>query len=118
MASGNLLYEHRELNPGLSDYLEGWKGMADVREIQEGGVVRIPIVDSCYVWQRPTQYCMPARPSFRESIVIVLMIFLVEILNSVNIKVHLSGQQMLVTKNCCPEVLRVLPPPYRCECKY
>ena len=57
MAGGNLLYEHRELNPGLSDYLEGWKGMADVREIQEGGVVRIPIVDSCYVWQRPTQYC-------------------------------------------------------------
>ena len=72
IASGNLLYEYKELNPGLSEDLEGWKGVADgqtgdrptptptpgvfkplrrdarhLERGQERGDIHIPIVDSC-----------------------------------------------------------------------
>ena len=36
-----------ELNPVLSDNLEGWDGVEGGREVQEGGDIRIPMADSC-----------------------------------------------------------------------
>ena len=42
----------------LCDYLEGWDGVGDGREVQEGGDTYVDLwlihVD---VWQKPTQYC-------------------------------------------------------------
>lgn len=58
---------------------------------------------------------MPARPSFRDSIISVLIPSPLEILNSLSIKFHLSGQEILVTKNSCPKVLRELSVPYHCH---
>ena len=40
IASGKLLYRHRELNPVLCDNLEGWDKVGGV-EVQEGGDIRI-----------------------------------------------------------------------------
>ena len=37
----------RELNPVLSDNLEGWDGMGDGEEAQEGRDTCIPVTDSC-----------------------------------------------------------------------
>ena len=37
---------HREPNPVLCDNLEGWDGVGDGREIQEGGDTCIPVTDS------------------------------------------------------------------------
>ena len=31
----------------LWDNLEGWDGLGDEREVQEGGGVSVPIADSC-----------------------------------------------------------------------
>ena len=31
----------------LCDNLEGWDGVGDGREAQEGGDIRIPVADSC-----------------------------------------------------------------------
>ena len=31
----------------LYDSLEGWDGVGDGREFQEGGDIRIPVADSC-----------------------------------------------------------------------
>ena len=45
--SGNLLCRHRELNSVLCDNLEGWDGMGDGREVQEGGGICIPAADIC-----------------------------------------------------------------------
>ena len=48
----------RELKAGLCNKLEGWDGVGDGREVQEGGDICIPMGDSCFdVWQKPTQYC-------------------------------------------------------------
>ena len=37
----------RKLKQGLCINLEGWDGEGDGREIQKGGVICIPMVDSC-----------------------------------------------------------------------
>ena len=37
----------RELKQGLCINLEGWDGEGDGREVQKGGDICIPIVDSC-----------------------------------------------------------------------
>ena len=39
---------HRELHPVLCDNLEGWDGVGDGREAQEGGDMCIPVADSCW----------------------------------------------------------------------
>ena len=36
---------HRELNPVLCNNLEGWDGVGDRREVQEGGGIQV--ADSC-----------------------------------------------------------------------
>ena len=36
---------------------DGWDGVDDRREVQEGGGVCIPLAESGNVWQKPTQYC-------------------------------------------------------------
>ena len=36
-----------EFQPGLCDNLEGWDGMGGGRDVQEGGDMCIPMVDSC-----------------------------------------------------------------------
>ena len=36
-----------ELNPMLCDSLEGWDGVGDGREVQEGGDIYILVADSC-----------------------------------------------------------------------
>ena len=50
IASGNLLYEYKELNPGLSEDLEGWKGVADGqtgdRPTPTPGVFKPPLRDA------------------------------------------------------------------------
>ena len=38
---------HRELNLVLCDNLEGWDGVGDGRQIQEGGDIGIYVADSC-----------------------------------------------------------------------
>lgn len=58
---------------------------------------------------------MLARPSFRDSIISVLILSPLEILNCLSIKFYLSGQEILVTKNSCPKVLRELSVPYHCD---
>ena len=37
----------RKLKQGLCINLEGWDGMGDGREVQNGGDICIPITDSC-----------------------------------------------------------------------
>ena len=37
-----------ELSPGLCDNLEGWDGVGEGREVQEGGDRGIPMADSCW----------------------------------------------------------------------
>ena len=37
----------RELKQGLCDYVEGWEGEGDGREVQEGGDMGVPMADSC-----------------------------------------------------------------------
>ena len=36
-----------ELKPGLCNNLEGWDGVGDGREVQEGGDIYILVADSC-----------------------------------------------------------------------
>ena len=43
--------------PRLCNNLEGWDGEGGGREVQEGGIIGIPMPDSCWFWQKPTQYC-------------------------------------------------------------
>ena len=38
---------YRELNPVLCGNTEGWNGVGDRREVQEGGDICIPVADSC-----------------------------------------------------------------------
>ena len=47
MASGDLPYDARSSNPVLCDNLEGWDGVGDRWETQEGGDIHIPVADSC-----------------------------------------------------------------------
>ena len=44
-------------NPVLCDNLEGWDGVGGGREVQEGGGIQILMADSCWLWQKPIQYC-------------------------------------------------------------
>ena len=37
----------REFNPVLCDYLEGWDGVGDGRDLPEGKDMFIPMIDSC-----------------------------------------------------------------------
>ena len=37
----------RKLKQGLCINLEGWDGEADRRELQKGGIICIPMADSC-----------------------------------------------------------------------
>ena len=39
--------QHRELSLVLCDNLEGWDGVDDGREVQEGKYIRTPMADSC-----------------------------------------------------------------------
>ena len=55
IASGKLLYRHRELNPVLCDNLEGWDKVGGV-EVQEGGDIRIFWPIHIAIWQKPTQH--------------------------------------------------------------
>ena len=45
-ANGDLLCD-LELNPVLCASLEGWDGVGDGREVQEGGDICTPVADSC-----------------------------------------------------------------------
>ena len=54
---GNLLYDSGSSNPGLCDNLDGWDGMGDGSEGQEGGDICIPMTDSCWCLQKPIQFC-------------------------------------------------------------
>jgi len=47
MAAGNLLYDAVSSNLGLCDSLEGWDGEEGGKEVQEGGVICMPMADSC-----------------------------------------------------------------------
>ena len=47
IASGNLLHDAGSLDLVLCDNLEGWDGIGDGREVQEGGDRCIPMADSC-----------------------------------------------------------------------
>jgi len=47
IASGNLLYYAGSSNPVLCANIEGWDGVGDGREVQEGGDTYIPMADSC-----------------------------------------------------------------------
>ena len=47
----------RKLKPGLCNNLEEWDGEENGSEVQEGGDVCTPMGDSCWFWQKPTQYC-------------------------------------------------------------
>ena len=40
----------RKLKQGLCINLEGWDGAGDVREVQKGGDICIPMADSCWEW--------------------------------------------------------------------
>ena len=43
---GNLLYDAGALNSVFCDYLEGWDGLGGGREVQEGGGICMPMIDS------------------------------------------------------------------------
>ena len=47
----------RELKPGLYNNLEEWDGEGGGRELQEEGDICIPMADSCWCLQKPTQFC-------------------------------------------------------------
>ena len=57
IADGRLLYDSRAQTRLLCDNLEGWDGVAGGREIQEGGDICMPMTDSCWIMQKPMQYC-------------------------------------------------------------
>ena len=44
-------------NPALWDNFEGWEGVGDGKEVQEGGDICIPMTDYVDIQQQPTQYC-------------------------------------------------------------
>ena len=46
-AGGNLLYDAGSSNSVFWDNLEGWDEVGGVKEVQEGGDIRIPVADSC-----------------------------------------------------------------------
>ena len=46
-ASGNLLYDAGSSNLVLCDNLEGWNGVGDGREVQEGEDICTPVADPC-----------------------------------------------------------------------
>ena len=48
IASGNLLYDSGNPKPLLYDNLEGWDGVRDEKEVQEGEDICIPMADSCW----------------------------------------------------------------------
>ena len=48
---------HRELNPVLCDNLEGWDGVGDGSEVQEGGDYVYLWLTHVALWQKPAQYC-------------------------------------------------------------
>ena len=41
------MYDRGNPKPVLCDNLEGWEGEGGRREAQEGGVISIPMADSC-----------------------------------------------------------------------
>ena len=43
----NLLYTAGSSNPVLCANIEGWDGVGDGKEVQEGGDIYIPMADSC-----------------------------------------------------------------------
>ena len=47
MANRNLLYGSGNSNRGSVINLEGWDGEGDEREVEKGGVICIPMADSC-----------------------------------------------------------------------
>ena len=47
----------REFKPELCGNLEGWDGEGGGREVQEGGDMCLPMADSGWWMQTPTQYC-------------------------------------------------------------
>ena len=51
-----MLYEAGSSNQVLCDNLEGWDGVGDGREVQEGGGMCIWLIH-VDVWQKPAQYC-------------------------------------------------------------
>ena len=61
IASGNLLYKHRELNSVLCDYR--WDGGGE-REAQDGGDVCIHMTDPIVVWQKLTNTLKQLYPNF------------------------------------------------------
>ena len=61
IASGNLLYKHRELNSVLCDYR--WGGGGE-REAQDGGDVCIHMTDPIVVWQKLTNTLKQLYPNF------------------------------------------------------
>ena len=61
IASGNLLYKHRELNSVLCDYR--WDGGGE-SEAQDGGDVCIHMTDPIVVWQKLTNTLKQLYPNF------------------------------------------------------
>ena len=47
IVSGNSLYDAGRSNPMLCANLEGWEEVGGGRKLQEGGVIPIPMADSC-----------------------------------------------------------------------
>ena len=48
----------RELKQGPCDNLEGWDGEGDGREVQEGGLMGVPMADSCWcLAEKNTKFC-------------------------------------------------------------
>ena len=68
IASGQLLYGYRELKLELCDNLEGWDGVGDVGEAQEGGAICVCVADSLGVSQKPTQHCKAIILQFKKSL--------------------------------------------------
>ena len=44
-------------NPVLCDNLEGWNGVGGGSKVWEGRDICKPIAESCWLWQKLTQYC-------------------------------------------------------------
>ena len=47
ITNGNFLYGSGNSNRGLCVNLEEWEGAGDVREVQKGGDMCVPMADSC-----------------------------------------------------------------------
>ena len=57
---------HRGLNPVFCDNLEGWDGVGDEREVQEGGDTYVPVADSCWCMAEANTMLWSNYPPIRK----------------------------------------------------